>query len=311
MRLATIDVGTNTALLLVADLDADGRVVPVQTRRRFVRLGAGVDAERRIDGAALERLRTALLAYRAEAEALGAAHILVAGTSASRDARNQGELIAFVREETGLAYEVLSGEEEATLSFQGAVAAMPDVQGACIVFDVGGGSTELVRGAQAGRQATVTHRCSLDIGAVRLTERFFGTQPPTPPAVAAAKAYVATALQSCTWLQAAPVPLIGSAGTAMVLALVHHAQDRFDPARAALTIAEVQAWRDRLLQMPYEAVLALNPALMDGRADVFPAGVLIVAALMQHLGAAALRVSAGGLRHGLAWRFAQAQRGGL
>ena len=121
-RIATIDVGTNTALLLVADIAAN-RMVPVYEEQRFVRLGEGVDSTKRISEAAMERLRAALLVYLGVAEEMGAGQIIVGATSASRDAANKAALINFIRRETGLVYEILSGEEEARWSFAGAVSA--------------------------------------------------------------------------------------------------------------------------------------------------------------------------------------------
>ncbi len=292
MRIATIDVGTNAALLLVAEQTPDGRLHPLFEMARYIRLGEGVDAHRRINGAAMERLRTTLLAYRAQARAWHAGDPLVAGTSASRDAENRDELVAFVRRETGLRYRILSGEEEARLSFLGAASAFDDLEGPCIVIDIGGGSTEVILGTPGHPPS---YRCSLDVGAVRLTERFMRPLPAAPEALAAAEAF---ARHQIATLPVAPYPLIGAAGTTTALALLHHGT----PTRP-LAAADVRAWRARLLPLTPDDVLALNPAVLGGRADVFPAGVLLLDLLMQHLGAPACRISPWDLRHGMALHF--------
>ena len=312
MRIAVIDVGTNTALLLIAERTADGRLRALHEASRFVRLGEGVDAARRIGTAALERLRTALLDYRAQAEAWDAHPILVAGTSASRDAENRDELVAFVRHETGLRYEVLSGEDEARWSFEGAVSAFDERPGPCIVFDVGGGSTEVVAGTpgDAREPARLTFRRSLDVGAVRLTERCFEAQPPPPDGVEAARTLIDHALEAVP-MPAPGTPLIGAAGTAVSLALVHHgarAWAGLPPGDVTLTRADVRRWRERLLAATFDEVLALNPAVMAGRADVFPAGVLVFERVMRRLGTPVCRISPRGLRHGLALRFFRQNR---
>ena len=145
MRVAAIDVGTNTALLLVADV-VEGRVHPVHDEQRFVRLGEGVDAAGEVGPAPMRRLIEALEHYCREAERRGATRIVVGATSASRDASNAGEIVSLVRKETGLDYDILSGDEEARWSFVGAVSAFEDTVGEVVVLDVGGGSTEVIVG---------------------------------------------------------------------------------------------------------------------------------------------------------------------
>lgn len=308
-RIATIDVGTNTAQLLVADVAPPDVLEPRYEEQRVVRLGEGVDASRQVGAAALERLRDALLAYRTVAEAWGARHLLVGATSASRDARNRDVLVDFVRRETGLSYEILTGEEEATWMFAGAALAVEAAAGLGTVVDVGGGSTEIVCGhLRAGDAAdAIVYRCSLDVGSVRLTERFFeGRQPPRPEAGAGAEALIDAEVAAAAVPEGAGGLLIGAAGTARTLALVEAGVSAWEAIGAPTLVIEaatVGAWRQRLLQMTFEEVLALNPSVMQGRADVFPAGVLVLDAVMRGLGATACRVTPYGLRHGLALRF--------
>jgi exopolyphosphatase/guanosine-5'-triphosphate,3'-diphosphate pyrophosphatase len=299
MRIATIDVGTNTALLLIAEWQ-DGHFLPRYDEEQFVRLGQGVDATRRVSQEALLRLRTTLLDYRAKAEAWQVAHIFVGATSASRDARNQAALRAFVQNETGLAYHILSGNEEALWTFRGAVSAFDDLDKTCAVVDIGGGSTEIVVGHPKGE---LQYRRSFAVGAVRMTERFFSTQPPPAQAVAEARRTIALQLTSDLVPLDNTVPLVGAAGTLVMLGQVQRqTTTEAAPDNVVLTHDEVQHWCQRLLQMTRDEVLALHPR-MAGRADVFPTGVLILEVLMHQYGLRQVRVSPRGLRHGLALRF--------
>lgn len=298
-RIATVDVGTNTALLLVADIAAN-QMVPVYEEQRFVRLGEGVDSTKRISAAAMERLREALLVYRAVAEEMGTQQIIIAATSASRDAANKAAIIDFVRRETGLSYEILSGDEEAQWSFAGAISAFEDLEGMCAVIDIGGGSTEIIIGEPAG---AITYRRSIDIGAIRLTERFFSRQPPVPQEIEQAATYVENRLIEADIPLNKETALIGAAGTILALAHVDGAsQHTLETGAVVLPCTTIRAWRDRLLGASFDEVLALNPEVLQGRADVFHAGVLILDAVMHRYGLPACCVSPHGLRHGLALR---------
>jgi len=303
MRIATIDVGTNTALLLVAEVGDDGAMVPVFEAHRFVRLGEGVDATRRVGAPAMQRLREALLAYRETARAYGAVEIVVGATSASRDAQNRDELVDFVRRETGLRYEILSGPEEALWSFRGALSGIDAPEGPCAVIDIGGGSTEIVIGETAGN-LRACH--SLDVGSVRLTERFFTAQPPDASEVDRAEAFIRHLLTEAALPFDAAIPLISAAETPLLVALVDRGKASWKAlgtAPVALDAGTVHRWRRRLLTMTYEDVLRLDADLMEGRADVFPAAVLLFDAVLRHFGLAKCRVSPHSLRHGLALRF--------
>ena len=303
MTIATIDVGTNTVFLLVARITEDGSVNPLHEVKRIVRVGEGVDATGRVGETAMRRLCEALLEYQRLAQEYGATRIIVGATSASRDADNQAELIADVRRETGLHYEILSGEAEAKWTFRGAISVLTDLKGTCAVLDIGGGSTEIVAGDTEGE---LTYHRSLNIGALRLTERFFSSLPPGPAEIDRAEALIARLLDEadCPLLDA--WPLIGAAETTGALALVRGgvtSWNALDASKVALTADEVHYWRSRLLRSTAEEVLALNPVVLKDRADVFPASVLILDTFMQRFGLPVCRVSPRGLRHGLALRF--------
>ena len=190
MRLAAIDVGTNTVLLLVADVDGDTLRV-VADQERFARLGQDVDATGRLAPEAMDRVVARLRECRAVARELGAERIVLGATSASRDASNTDELVQRVRRELGIDYRVIDGDQEAALSFRGAMAMLRPVPAEAVVVDVGGGSTEVVGGAAGSRQPS---RVSLDVGSVRLTERHLRRLPAGADAVAAAMADAAAAL---------------------------------------------------------------------------------------------------------------------
>jgi exopolyphosphatase/guanosine-5'-triphosphate,3'-diphosphate pyrophosphatase len=304
MTIATIDVGTNTVFLLVASITEGGSIAPLFEVKRIVRVGEGVDATGRVGEPAMRRLCEALLEYQRIAQAYGASRIIVGATSASRDAGNRAELIAEVRRETGLHYEILSGEAEAKWTFRGATSVLTDLSGTCAVLDIGGGSTEIVVGDMAGE---LTYHRSLNIGALRLTERFFAALPPGPDEVERAEALIGRSLDEADCPLHDAWPLIGAAETTGALALVRAgvvSWDALDAATVVLTADEVHSWRNRLLRATADEVLALNPVVLKDRADVFPASVLILDTVMQRFGLPVCRVSPRGLRHGLALRFA-------
>jgi len=304
MTIATIDVGTNTVFLLVARIAEDGSVTPVHEVKSIVRVGEGVDATKRVGEAAIRRLCTTLLEYEHIAKTFGATRIVVGATSASRDAANQAELIAEVQRETGLQYEILSGEAEAKWTFRGAISILTGLEGTCAVLDIGGGSTEIVVGEATGE---LTYHRSLNVGALRLTERFFPALPPRPAEVELAEALIVRLLDEADCPLHDTLPLIGAAETTGALALVRAgvaSWSALDAPTVVLSADEVHHWRIRLLQATAHEVLALNPVVMKDRADVFPASVLILDTVMQQFGLPECRVSPRGLRHGLALRFA-------
>jgi exopolyphosphatase/guanosine-5'-triphosphate,3'-diphosphate pyrophosphatase len=311
MRLATIDIGTNTAQLLVVEI-ADGALRRRAAAERFVRLGEGVDARGRIGEAAQDRLLATLREHVAMARAHDVETIVVAGTSALRDATNRTAVCDRVRAELGLEVDILSGRAEAAWSFAAACAAVDDVSGPCLVVDVGGGSTELVAGRDPAAHApryvdAITDRVSLDVGCVRLTERCFDAQPPAADAVDRVERLVDAALRDAA-LAVGPDPvLIGTAGTATALALVHAGPDTpWDALHGdgfRLSRADVRHWRERLLARSVDEIRALHPDAMAGRADVFPVGVLLLDRLLARYALDALRVSPYELRHGLALRW--------
>ena len=200
-RVAAIDCGTNSIRLLVADLPAlDGVGAPltdVVRRMEIVRLGEGVDRTGRLAPAAIARTRAALADYARQVADCRADRVRMVATSATRDAANADEFQAMVVSTLGVPPEVVTGDEEARLSFLGAVRGLPaTAEAPYLVVDIGGGSTEFVLGGDDGEDAgRVQHAISVDIGCVRMTERHLRDDPPTPDQVAAAEADVAAALE--------------------------------------------------------------------------------------------------------------------
>ena len=190
-RVAAIDCGTNSIRLLVAELTPrhDGTVDLRDLHRemRIVRLGQGVDATGELAPEALERTRAALADYTIAARRKGAEKVRMVATSATRDAKNRDEFFRMTRETLGVEAEVISGDEEARLSFTGAVGEQDPDDGPFVVVDVGGGSTELVLGTWDGRRAEVLAAKSVDIGCVRITERALKSDPPTASEIATAR----------------------------------------------------------------------------------------------------------------------------
>ena len=175
-RVSCIDVGTNTALLLIADLEPEsGSIISVLNRQTIVRLGEKVDRRKRIEQEALDRLLVCMREYRSISESFRVDQIIAGGTSALRDASNCTEVVETIARETGIVIGCISGSREAELTFFGAVAGLDNLPEPFAVIDIGGGSTEISMGSFDG----IEERVSMDIGSVRLTERHFGSNPPS------------------------------------------------------------------------------------------------------------------------------------
>ena len=304
-RCATIDVGTNTVLLLVAEetpSDAQGgrSWAPVVERAEITRLGRGVDRAGALDPHAIQETVAVLARFAAEARALGAAEIACVATSAARDASNGEAFFSAARAQAGLAPEVITGQEEARLVWANAWRDFGG-PGGLAVLDVGGGSTEMCLGDAPVPRA----RTSVQMGAVRLTERVAPPDPPDPAALALLRLRATEALGPAarTLLHGAPRPtrLVGIAGTVTTLAAVAQALPCYDAERvhgSELTLAEVEGLFGRLAALPV-AERALVPGMEPKRADVILGGCAIVMEALRALGFEKLTVSDRGVRWGL------------
>lgn len=305
VRVAAVDVGTNSVRLLVADATG-GVVAEIERTLAITRLGEGVDATRRLQPAPLARTVARIAADVERARELGATRIRVVATSAVRDAANAGEFAAAVHAASGLVPEVVSGQEEARLAFAGATTSL---HGPVLVVDVGGGSTEFVYG-----HGRVEAACSLDVGSVRLTERHVRADPPEAFELDAVRAEARRAVQTArsalaATLAEAPRPdLVGVAGTittiaAIALGLAGYDRDAIHHARLArATVGEIAA---RLAAMTVAERRTL-PAMPLGREDVIVAGALLLESAMDGLGFDEILVSETDILDGIALSIAVA-----
>ncbi|GAA4676994.1 exopolyphosphatase [Nocardioides nanhaiensis] len=293
---AAIDCGTNTIKLLVGEPPH-----AVLREMRMVRLGEGLDASGRIGEAALGRAFAAIDEYAAiiAEHDVPTERIRFCATSASRDAENAAQFVAGVRARLGVAPEVLSGAEEAALSFTGAVRHLrAEPAWPVLVVDIGGGSTELVLGDRSGPQSA--H--SMDIGSVRLHERHLADDPPTAAQVEALLADVDAALAACPVPAAEAATVVGVAGTVTTVAaavLDLAAYDRAALDQQVLDVDDVHAAVQRLVGLSVAERREL-PYLHPGRADVIGAGALIWSRVLEHAGVRQVVVSECDILDGIA-----------
>ena len=284
MRVAAIDLGTNTTRLLVADVSGDD-VEEVVRRTLITRLGEGVDARRHLLPLPIARVRNCLAEYRRELESLGAERALLVATSAVRDAENGEAFLGEIEWSYGFTTRLLSGKEEAELTLRG----VGETDSATLVVDIGGGSTELIGSDQ---------QVSLDIGAVRLTERHLPSDPPTDEELEACAAAVRSVLPD----RPRPERAIGVAGTITSLAALDLALTEYDPERVhghRLTLDGVQQQLSRLASMPLSERRQV-PALDPERAPVIVAGAVILREVLVHFGLEEIEASERDILHGAA-----------
>ncbi|MEX2291336.1 MAG: Ppx/GppA phosphatase family protein [Mycobacteriales bacterium] len=304
MRVAAVDCGTNSLRLLVADVDGHAKV-DVHREMRVVRLGQDVDRTGELAPEALERTRLALSDYAGVCRELGVERTRMVATSATRDARNREDFHAMVLAVLGAPPEVVSGDEEAALSFDGATRGLDPDDGPFLVMDIGGGSTELVLGTVADGRGAVAAARSVDVGCVRLTERHLLADPPGTEQVAGAMADIDAALALVR--EVVPVEqartavgLAGSVTTVAALALDLPAYDADRIHLSRLSADQIRTVADRLLAMTRQERAAL-PVMHPGRVDVIGAGALILAVLVGRLGLPEVLVSEADILDGIAW----------
>ncbi|MEU5723099.1 Ppx/GppA phosphatase family protein [Micromonospora sp. NPDC047738] len=306
--MAAIDCGTNSIRLLVADLPdreagPQAPLVDLCRRMEIVRLGQGVDRTGRLAPEAIERTRVALADYAAEIEKFGAERVRMCATSATRDASNAADFRAMVEQTLGVPPEVVTGDEEARLSFTGAVRGLPaDARPPYLVVDIGGGSTEFVVGTREGR---VEAAVSMDIGCVRMTERHLHGDPPSLDEIAAAQADIAVAVDRAL----AVVPgreaatLVGLAGSVTTVVAIAQGLQAYEPERihhARVSYDQVAEVTADLLAKSSAQRLAI-PVMHPGRADVIGAGALVLRVIMERAGMSSVVASEHDILDGIAW----------
>ncbi len=304
MRVAAIDCGTNSLRLLMADFEGNA-MHELSRQMRIVRLGQGVDATGKFAEDALQRTFTVCDEYAAACKENGVERIRFVATSASRDASNREVFVEGVRQRLGVAPEVISGDEEAGLSFAGATRELLGHEPApYLVVDIGGGSTEFVVGSDAPEFAR-----SINIGCVRMTERHHLAEKPSQQMIGAAildiDASIAVAQQAVPLGEAHSfVAVAGSATTvaAMALQLPHYDADAIHLTR--LSLQQVSAVSEAFLSMS-SAERAALPFMHPGRVDVIPAGALILRRVMERAGLQQVLISEHDILDGIAWSLAR------
>ncbi|MFD4875186.1 exopolyphosphatase [Streptomyces sp. NPDC058420] len=317
-RVAAVDCGTNSIRLLVADVDpATGQLVDLDRRMTIVRLGQGVDKTGRLAPEALERTFAACRDYAAIIRELGAERLRFVATSASRDASNRDDFVRGVVEILGVEPEVITGDEEAELSFTGATRELTgrdDLAKPYLVVDIGGGSTEFVVGDDAVRAGR-----SVNIGCVRMTERHLVrdgkvTDPPTPDQITAMRADIEAALD----LAEETVPLreartlVGLAGSVTTVSAIAQNLPAYDTEaihHSRVSYDRVREITESLLRSTH-AERAAIPSMHPGRVDVIGAGALVLLSIMERVGASEVVVSEHDILDGIAFKAAEVAEAG-
>jgi exopolyphosphatase / guanosine-5'-triphosphate,3'-diphosphate pyrophosphatase len=296
-RVGAVDLGTNSTRLLVADVDG-GRVEDVERRLTITRLGEGVDERRRLLPVPIARVRNTLAEYRRVLESLGATRTLAIGTSAIRDAENGEAFLGEIEWSYGFETRLLDGDEEAAMMLRGVTAGRDSALDGALVVDIGGGSTELVLSAN-GRGPSLV---SIDVGCVRITERFLASDPPAAAELGEAAAYVRSLLPAHE-----PQAAIGVAGTVTTLATLDLGLEEYDPERThghRIPREGVERELDRLAVVTLDERLRV-PGLEPGRAPVIVAGLVIIREILRAYGLDEIEVSERDILHGAALAAAE------
>lgn len=307
MRVGAIDVGSNSIRLLVADV-AESRVGPgpgelttVARAGEACRLARGLDGSGQIAEEMSDRAVTLAAEFVRRARSLGAEHLVIGATAALRGAQNGVEIARRLSEACGETVRILTGEEEARLVYRAVISGLGQRarQSQCIVFDLGGGSTEVVSGVgdRSGRWV------SLPFGAVSLTERFFGQGPPNPTELATGRDYVReVVMHECASMPERSTLLAGVGGTVTVLASLDRGMNSYEPSQIEgwqIESGRARALVNRLIEASHEERLSW-PIMGEGRADIIGAGAMVVGILLERFPAPGLVCSTQGLRYGLA-----------
>ncbi|MBA4313358.1 MAG: Ppx/GppA family phosphatase [Chlorobiaceae bacterium] len=296
MRIAAVDIGTNTILLLIADVDDNGNIHLLDHQQQFPRLGSNVDGSQIINPEIFDKVASIINDYKTISHNLRVDSFIVCATSAVRDAANQNIFLDFIESECGCKIMVLSGKEEAELTFLGGTSGFRFPPEETVVLDIGGGSTEITQYISGELKGE-----SLQIGAVRLTERFFLHSPPTNLEIKSAKEDIAAHL---SLIQNPPSSLkfvVGVAGTLTTLACLAQGIKHFQIEKIRgyhLSPRNVDLWTATLLSLVPTEILKLSDATI-GRVDIIGTGALILDEMIKKFGFQDIIVSERGLRHGM------------
>lgn len=300
MKSASIDIGTNTALLLVAELE-DGKLKPIVEKQRIPRLGRGVDKSRNLSTESMKRVLDNLLEYKEfldENYPGVASRTIVTATSAVRDASNRSEFIDLVKQKTGWEIRLLSGKDEAETTYMGALSVLEDHSDqANLILDIGGGSSELA----FGRGYELESAVSIDMGSVRFTERFFKDNPSTDAQISRAKQEIRHLLNT----QKTPnteFNLIGVAGTITSIAAIELELTDYDVDRLNgyhLKKSAVNRFVEEFSKTKWQDIERKYSVFLKGRGEVILAGILILREVMDWSNKSSVVTSTGGIRHGV------------
>ena len=304
---AAIDCGTNSIRILIADIDTDGKLIELVREMRIVRLGEGVDKTGEFSPAALARTFAACEEFRTLIDAHSVKSVRFVATSASRDVSNRAAFIEGVHQRLGVSPEVITGTEEAELSFLGAVRGLTNLESPVLVVDIGGGSTEFVLGDLTD-DVQIQNSVSMNIGCVRMTERHLAADPPSQEQVAAVEADIAAAFDEAarTVDFSLAKTVVGVAGTVTTVSAMAMDLQRYEPEiihGSTLTSAQVEELTQRLLAMT-RAQRAALPFMHEGRVDVIGGGALILRELARRTSPISIRVSEYDILDGIVYRLA-------
>ncbi len=294
-RYASIDIGTNTILMVVADLHDDGTLTPVYEGQKLPRLGKGVDANRAITQDSIDRVIEVLHSFKHKAYELHASKIFACGTSALRDARNCEEVLQIIKQKTDMHVEIISGEKEAEYTYYGALSGVPQTNEPVGILDIGGGSTELV----VGKAGSMVSRSSIDIGCVRLTEQYFPVLPPAHSNIVAATNHINNFIREQSQNYKID-KLIGVAGTVTTLAAIVKQLEHFSPESIdnfTLSKETIDSLFSKFSGYSLEEMKRI-PQIISGREDILLAGIIILKAYLSFLQQNSIIVSSRGLRYG-------------
>jgi exopolyphosphatase / guanosine-5'-triphosphate,3'-diphosphate pyrophosphatase len=302
MRVGAIDIGSNSIRLLVADVGVppESGVITVARAGEVCRLGRGLHRSGLVDETLATRAGVIAAEFARRARSLGALHVIAGATAALRDAGNGPAVARTIEQACGLPVRILSGDDEAQLVYRSVVQALGGaaVRSSCVVFDLGGGSTEVVSGVgeRAGRWV------SLPVGAVSLTERYINSDPPLADEIARVEQEVRAAIMhGCASMPAGTPLFAGVGGTVTVLASLDRQLESYEPGLIegwSIPPDRLKAMVQRILSLTEEGRLA-SPVMGSGRADIVAAGAIVVLLLAERFPSGALVCSTQGLRYGL------------
>jgi exopolyphosphatase/guanosine-5'-triphosphate,3'-diphosphate pyrophosphatase len=297
MRIASIDIGTNTILLLIAEVNKNGIVKVLHDEQVIARLGKGVDENRIINQETFLRAKDYLLHYRNVCDSFSVNRIVAVGTSALRDAENKFEFITYILETTGIAIEILSGDDEAQWTYLGGISDFIGRSEQYSVIDIGGGSTEII----AGNSTEIQSKVSLDLGSVRITERILKNSPPENSALIESHEFILSTIPAEQIKTIRSTFAIGVAGTLTTLAALHQQLPKYIPEKIngyILSLDDIRSMFVLLKDKSIEQISAF-PQISAGRADIILAGIMILMGFMEKSNLRQITVSDRGLRYGI------------